>query len=58
MALPRRMRHRLLQLLILQEAEDRDAMLAVVARGRLQEAKKEALLGEAMADQKASVRPV
>jgi hypothetical protein len=37
MALPRRMGHRLLQLLILEEAKDHDAMLAVVARGRLQE---------------------
>ena len=31
------MRHRLLQLLMLEEAEHRDAMLAVVARDRLQE---------------------
>ena len=31
------MHHRLLQLLMLEEAEDRDAMLAVIARDRLQE---------------------
>ena len=37
MAIPGRMHHRLLQLLMLEEVEDRDAMLAAVALNRLQE---------------------
>ena len=37
MALPRRVERRLLQLLMQEEVEDRDAVLAVVARDRLQE---------------------
>jgi hypothetical protein len=57
MALPRRMRHLLLQLLLQMKAESRDAVPGISYSGSpAREAmKKEALLGEDIADKRTSV---